>query len=99
MQPRIAGVGESARSASPYEDRAKADPVKPGRGMAGHRLGQGGRRAHPTDGRDTGPARPVAAYATQASDSAGRLYPEPGCPMRTAYQRDRDRIIHATAFR
>ena len=49
--------------------------------------------------RDTGPARPVAAYATHARDSAGRLHPEPGCPMRTAFQRDRDRIIHATAFR
>ncbi|HEX5959298.1 MAG TPA: deoxyguanosinetriphosphate triphosphohydrolase [Hyphomicrobiaceae bacterium] len=51
------------------------------------------------DGRDRGPARPVAAYAAHAAASAGRLHSEPGCPMRTAYQRDRDRIIHATAFR
>jgi dGTPase len=49
--------------------------------------------------RETAPARPVAAYATHARESAGRLYPEPVCPMRTPYQRDRDRIIHATAFR
>jgi dGTPase len=49
--------------------------------------------------RDAGFARPVAAYAAQVAATAGRLYPEPGCPMRTAYQRDRDRIIHATAFR
>jgi dGTPase len=48
---------------------------------------------------DAGPVRPVAAYATHAAETAGRLYPEPGCPMRTPYQRDRDRIIHATAFR
>ena len=48
---------------------------------------------------DTGPARAVAAYATQPEESGGRLHPEPGCPMRTPYQRDRDRIIHATAFR
>jgi dGTPase len=41
----------------------------------------------------------VAPYATHARDSAGRLHPEPGCPMRTPFQRDRDRIIHATAFR
>ena len=50
-------------------------------------------------GSDTGLARPVAAYATQAQESAGRLHPEPACPMRTPYQRDRDRIVHATAFR
>jgi dGTPase len=55
--------------------------------------------ALPAGCRDTGPARPVAPYATHASESAGRLHPEPGCPMRTPFQRDRDRIIHATAFR
>jgi dGTPase len=60
-----------------------------------------GRQAEPERpwGADTGPLRAVAPYATQARDSAGRLHPEPGCPMRTAYERDRDRIIHATAFR
>jgi dGTPase len=48
---------------------------------------------------DSGMQRPLAAYATKVSDSAGRVHHEPGCPMRTPYQRDRDRIIHATAFR
>jgi dGTPase len=48
---------------------------------------------------DTGPGRALAPYATQARDSSGRVHPEPGCPMRTPYQRDRDRIVHATAFR
>jgi dGTPase len=48
---------------------------------------------------DGGPARALAPYATRARDSAGRVHPEPGCPMRTPYQRDRDRIVHATAFR
>ena len=43
--------------------------------------------------------RPVAAYATSADASAGRAYPEPACPMRSVFQRDRDRIVHATAFR
>jgi len=43
--------------------------------------------------------RPLAAWATRAEDSAGRLHPEPPCPMRTAFQRDRDRIVHATSFR
>lgn len=43
--------------------------------------------------------RPVAPYAADAACSAGRLVPEPACPMRTPFQRDRDRILHATAFR
>jgi dGTPase len=73
-----------------------ADPVKPGPHPP--------RPLHAPPGgwpgcRDAGPVRPVAAYATHAAETAGRLYDEPGCPMRTAYQRDRDRIIHATAFR
>jgi len=41
----------------------------------------------------------VAVYATIASESRGRQYEEPESLRRTPYQRDRDRIIHATAFR
>jgi dGTPase len=44
-------------------------------------------------------ARQVAPYACQAHESRGRLYPEPGCDIRSPFQRDRDRIIHSTAFR
>jgi dGTPase len=44
-------------------------------------------------------ARPLAPYATEPGLSAGRLYREPACPMRTPFQRDRDRIVHATSFR
>jgi dGTPase len=44
-------------------------------------------------------SRPLAPYAAHPGDSAGRLHPEPVCPMRTPFQRDRDRIVHATAFR
>ncbi len=40
-----------------------------------------------------------AAYATDPALSRGRAIPEPACPMRTPFQRDRDRIVHATAFR
>src|SRR5512145_547672 len=58
-----------------------------------------GRGGPGASGADTGPARAVAAYATHSSQSGGRIHPEPGCPMRTPFQRDRDRIIHATAFR
>ena len=45
------------------------------------------------------PGRPLAAYATRVEASAGRVHAEPPCPMRTPFQRDRDRIVHATAFR
>ncbi|MBV9115994.1 MAG: deoxyguanosinetriphosphate triphosphohydrolase [Acetobacteraceae bacterium] len=41
----------------------------------------------------------VAPYAVQATGSRGRLHPEPESPTRSPFQRDRDRIIHSTAFR
>ncbi len=40
-----------------------------------------------------------APYASAPSSSRGRLYPEAESATRTCYQRDRDRIIHSTAFR
>ncbi len=40
-----------------------------------------------------------APYACKPRASRGRRYPEPESPTRTAFQRDRDRIIHSTAFR
>lgn len=43
--------------------------------------------------------RTIAPYAVDAKLSLGRLVAEPACPMRTPFQRDRDRIVHATAFR
>ena len=39
---------------------------------------------------------PLAAFA---DESRGRLREEPDCPVRTAFQRDRDRIIHCNSFR
>ncbi|MBB5754145.1 deoxyguanosinetriphosphate triphosphohydrolase [Prosthecomicrobium pneumaticum] len=42
---------------------------------------------------------PRAPFATDPAASRGRLNPEPDSPTRTAFQRDRDRIIHSTAFR
>ena len=38
-------------------------------------------------------------YATKPAESRGRFWPEEESPTRTCYQRDRDRIIHSTAFR
>ena len=40
-----------------------------------------------------------APYAADAWASRGRIYPENGSPTRSEFQRDRDRIIHSTAFR
>ena len=40
-----------------------------------------------------------APYATDPSRTRGRLIPEPGSPTRSDFQRDRDRIVHSTAFR
>lgn len=41
----------------------------------------------------------LSAYAMKSKDSKGRVHPEPEHPFRSAFQRDRDRIIHSTAFR
>ncbi len=41
----------------------------------------------------------LAPYAMEVSRSRGRRYPEPSHPYRNDYARDRDRIIHARAFR
>ncbi len=41
----------------------------------------------------------LSPYAQHASDSLGRFIPEPEHPFRNCFQRDRDRIVHSTAFR
>jgi dGTPase len=41
----------------------------------------------------------LAPYAANSSGSRGRRYPEPHPLARTEFQRDRDRIVHSTAFR
>lgn len=45
------------------------------------------------------PPATKAPYATRQEDSRGRLFAEMESPTRTCYQRDRDRILHSTAFR
>ena len=47
------------------------------------------------------PLRPSspAPFAVRASSSRGRRYPEEEHPYRSVFERDRDRIIHARAFR
>jgi len=41
----------------------------------------------------------LSLYAVLSKESRGRKYPEEDHPYRTNFQRDRDRIIHSTAFR
>src|SRR5438045_1090461 len=41
----------------------------------------------------------LASYALRPEESHGRRRPEPGHPYRNDFQRDRDRVIHARAFR
>ena len=41
----------------------------------------------------------TAPFATRAEETRGRLFVEPESATRTAFQRDRDRIIHSGAFR
>lgn len=44
-------------------------------------------------------AATLASYATFSRTSRGRQYPDPEPEYRTAFQRDRDRIVHSEAFR
>ncbi len=44
-------------------------------------------------------ALPLASYACRPDMGLGRLYAEPESQYRTPFQRDRDRVIHSSAFR
>ncbi len=43
--------------------------------------------------------RNLAPYAIRSKNSLGRKFPQEEPPYRTCFQRDRDRILHTTAFR
>jgi dGTPase len=45
------------------------------------------------------PEERLASYACHPEASRGRLYSEREDPVRSCFQRDRDRIVHSTAFR
>jgi dGTPase len=49
--------------------------------------------------REAWEAAHLAPYAVCSHNSRGREYPEEEPPYRTSFQRDRDRILHTTAFR
>jgi dGTPase len=44
-------------------------------------------------------AQTLAPYASLSAHSRGRQYPEPESATRTAFQKDRDRVLHTAAFR
>lgn len=44
-------------------------------------------------------AKLLAPYAMKSIDSQGRKHPEPVQPYRSPFQRDRDRILHSSAYR
>jgi dGTPase len=46
-----------------------------------------------------GPEAQLAPYAARASATRGRVHAEPAAATRSDFQRDRDRIVHSTAFR
>ena len=48
---------------------------------------------------DDGQAMILAPYACDPAKTRGRRFPQAPAPTRTDYQRDRDRIVHSTAFR
>src|SRR5579862_8597597 len=43
--------------------------------------------------------RQLAPYAVRAAETRGRRHPEPEHPLRSPFERDRDRVIHSSAFR
>ena len=43
--------------------------------------------------------RDLSPYAKQSSETRGRETPLSPCDLRTEFQRDRDRIVHAKSFR
>ncbi|HEX9185712.1 MAG TPA: dNTP triphosphohydrolase, partial [Vicinamibacteria bacterium] len=44
-------------------------------------------------------ARLLAPWGMRSASSRGRLHPEPEHPLRTCFQRDRDRVVHSSSFR
>ena len=53
----------------------------------------------PRDERERLEQQTLSPRAAKSAQSRGRERPEDACPIRTAFQRDRDRIIHSKAFR
>jgi len=57
------------------------------------------RRRRPWEARSRDRYESAAGYAVTEAHSRGRDFPEDPHPYRSAFERDRDRIIHSSAFR
>jgi dGTPase len=80
--------------------RSWADAETSAAETAGQDPAAGGSREHPeVRERLEAAERRLSAFAARSRESAGRVLPEAPDPMRTAFQRDRDRILHSKAFR
>ena len=81
----MAGHGDRRRSASPTPTRAPSPADRPAAATGGARGARGGA---------AGARRPPGPWAPAPGGS-----PEEPDPVRTCFERDRDRILHANAFR
>jgi dGTPase len=86
MQDKRDGRQIKAREGRPYA----ASTVKPEANKVG--MGDYGAALRPGE-------RAPGGYSAGAAPSRGRLAAEPECTTRSPFQRDRDRILHSTAFR
>src|SRR5690606_9316465 len=66
---------------------------------AGRRGAPGAGGLHPLKPRPADARMTLAASACDPAHTRGRRHPETPPPTRTEFQRDRDRIVHSTAFR
>jgi dGTPase len=51
------------------------------------------------EAQERGEDQRMGPWGMRSRGSRGRRYPEPEHPLRTAYQRDRDRVVHSSSFR
>ena len=93
-QPDLAGPIRLAHSDSPGPEAARLGPPPGGAGPAGGTGWPIGRQA-----REESEAALLAQGATRAEGAGDRARPEDPDPLRTCFERDRDRILHSTAFR
>ena len=56
-------------------------------------------RTYDREAKEAREERELAPYAMKSARSAGRVTPEPADLLRTCWERDRDRLVHCTAFR
>ncbi len=90
-RPGPTGGIRLAHSDSPGPEGARLGPPPGGPGGAGWPIGR--------QAREESEAALLADGATRAEGAGDRARPEEPDPLRTCFERDRDRILHSTAFR